>query len=221
MHEEKSELPSKKTKRKLKKAGSSPKSLEIVSAFFLTLCVIFFVFFGPWFHQKIVKLLQFSLTHLNHFDWSELYQNVYLPLMVPLFLFFMGAAGVTVLLHLIQSGWVWSWKFQKPKKCSFSLFERVFQLVKCATLLAIPYFSFSLFFERTSGEIFFPIFKKEALLFKRASILLVITLVFLLFFSIFDWFYQKWKFEKNIRMTRGEKKDEMRDEEGNPLKKKR
>jgi len=38
----------------------------------------------------------------------------------------------------------------------------------------------------------------------------------LLVLAIFDYFYQRWEYEKNIRMTRQELKDELKEVEGNP-----
>jgi flagellar biosynthetic protein FlhB len=137
--------------------------------------------------------------------------------------------GTAVLSNYLQGGWVFSpdrlapdlsrLQFLSGLKRLFSgnsLVELLKSLAKVGFIGLVMYFSMK---NLLPG--LFPLMRQEPLQFMaylRANSLEVAgkAIVLLLILGILDYIYQRYRFEKNLRMTKQEVKDEMRQVEGDP-----
>ena len=230
----KTEEPSQKKLDDAKKKGQTISSREL-NHFFMILALTAFVMAGvPSMGQKTMHLLAPFLTKPDEIEvsaagFSNTMRHVAIGAMailaIPFLLTFLAAIAPSV----VQRKWIWSAESIKPKleKISpLSGFKRVFgmkaiiEFLKNVTkvvivgiivvMVAKPYFYK---IAGTAG-----LQKIDMLAFTQAvAIKMLIAVCIMLFLlSIFDYFYQRLVFMKQMRMSKQELKDEYKQQEGDP-----
>ncbi len=102
-----------------------------------------------------------------------------------------------------------------------SLFELVKALIKVAVVALVGYSAIK---GKWKEFLLYPAMMPAEAAAHLASVIIDVMIragIALLVIAVFDYFYQKWEYEKSLMMTKQEVKDEMKDIEGNPEVKRR
>ncbi len=232
---EKTEKATPKKRQDSRKKGQVAKSQDVNTAIVLLAVFLVLTFTGSYLKNIIMYLLTHSFQEFMHMELTQSnVQTIYLTILKELFLFLapimIAAVIAGVAANYMQVGFLFSTesiKFKLEKIDPIKGFKRIFSVRAIVELLkSILKISFV-------GAITFAIlwFRKEEILLLSqksvgASLETVASLTVqmgltasaaLLFLSILDYLYQKYDFEKNIRMSKQDIKDEYKNVEGDPL----
>lgn len=178
------------SKKKLKQARKEGK---VVHSQELALGLLFLCFFsllwlvGPSIITRIKLLMSFQ--HLNSQDPLHALFHAVSTLKGPLFLFLIAMFLAAYFVHAAQIGLL----FSRPKKHKTKI-RPLFPLVKLLIISLILY----LFLKKPSSISFI--------------FFLLSIVISLLILGIIDYFYQRYLFFKEMRMSRAEKKEEQRED---------
>jgi flagellar biosynthetic protein FlhB len=156
------------------------------------------------------------------YTFTRQYALILMPLLAAIFV-------AAFAINVMQVGWTISWKAIHPKFSKInpvsgfsrvvsgrSLFELIKNLLKLAIIGLVGWFVVQSrikgtlrLYDHAPAYIVFFIFKVAF------QVVLAITLVMAVL-SFFDFFYQKWKFKEDQKMTKQEVKDEHKQSEGDP-----
>ena len=161
--------------------------------------------------------------------WKAFSSVIYLLMII-----FAGAMGLGILVGAIQTKFLIAFKAIKIDfnrinpvqgfKRLFSLrslFELLKALAKVAIVALVGYWAIR---DRWKDFLLYPFMsvgESAANLSHLIYDVMLKTGIALLALAIFDYFYQRWEYEKSLMMTKQEVKEEMKDIEGNPEVKKR
>lgn len=232
--EEKTEEATPKKKADARKKGQVPKSTDLNSAIILLLVVILIMVLGGFIFSSIQEFLQYSLGKgLNRtitlgnilgifIEELSFYLKIAFPIMGAVML-------VGVLVNIAQVGFIRTLHPLKPdfKKLNpIEGFKRIFSqkslfdlgknFLKLIIVAIIAYLFIRdnlqsvLATAQMSIQGVFPLFKGivQSLMIRVGIVLFVLAII--------DYFYQRYDFKKNLRMTKQEIKDEMKQSEGDP-----
>lgn len=232
---EKTEKATPQKRQESKRKGQVAKSAELPSAMIMIGGILLLSFLGGWMLDQVLAIYRINFTEYIAWDWTEknvrtLFEGMTMnamKLMAPM----MGAAIVFGILgNFIQVGAMFTTDPLKMKLDRLDPIQgakRIFSvraLVELAkSLLKISIIGFAAF-TVLWGE------KEELFLLSQKSLTeslsfiggLVLKLgitasIILLVLAILDYMYQKYEFEKNIRMSKQDIKDEYKKSEGDPL----
>lgn len=232
---EKTEKATPQKRQESKRKGQVAKSAELPSAMIMIGGILLLSFLGSWMLDQVLAIYRINFTEYIAWDWTEknvrtLFEGMTMnamKLMAPM----MGAAIVFGILgNFIQVGAMFTTDPLKMKLDRLDPIQgakRIFSvraLVELAkSLLKISIIGFAAF-TVLWGE------KEELFLLSQKSLTeslsfiggLVLKLgitasIILLVLAILDYMYQKYEFEKNIRMSKQDIKDEYKKSEGDPL----
>ncbi len=141
----------------------------------------------------------------------------------------LGAMAIGVLVGLFQTKFLISFKAIKFDlnrinpvqgfKRLFSL-RSVFELLKALIkVVIVGYIGYSAFRGEWKKMLSYPMMFPQDAAAHMVSVIFNVVIrsgIALLALAIFDYFFQKWEYEKSLRMTKQEVKEEMKDIEGNP-----
>ena len=232
--QERTESATPKRREQAREEGQIVKSREVVSASLFLGHVLFFVFAGATLFQKLWQVTHDALATLGEVDISQ--DNIsgvfmhYLwritDILLPLFLvlFVLGVAT-----NVLQTGFLFSLKALEPKYTRLnawqglqqifslqSLNECIKSIIKIGIVGYIVYSTIT-----TEMQQFFPL-SQQAIedivryLGSSALHLGTHTAYALIALAILDYAFQRWQYEKRLRMTLQEIKDERKESEGDP-----
>ncbi len=233
--EEKTEKPTPKKREDIRKKGEVAKSRELSSVFVLFSGLLVLGLFGSFMFSKTQEVMQTILSNPTINDqtvygvmkFSKHFILSFIVIIGPLlFAVFIGA----VLSNIMQVGFMLSGELIKPKLSKLnplkglkrlvsmqSLMELVKSILKLILVGATAYLTIkhemdnvSMLGELELGSIFYYIFATFYKIFIRCSIAMAVL-------AGIDYGFQRWEFEKRIRMTKQEIKDEFKKTEGDPL----
>lgn len=231
---DKTEEPTPKKLADARMKGYAAKSQDLITSIHFILCILVFFFFGSFMFNKIASIdatllrnLNFNFTDLNILKMIVnigLLQILYLAL--PLFSMVMV---VSFAMNLLQTGFIFSTYPLIPKWNKLNIFNPsnyehnfgspafvrlCFGLLRLQIVLILSWVI-------TSQQAFhiFSLGKgtaEDMLVFIRQEAILVSLgiAVGYLFIGIGDFFYQKWIFNRKMRMSKREIKDELKQVEG-------
>jgi flagellar biosynthetic protein FlhB len=232
--QERTESATPKRREQAREAGPIVKSREVVTVSLSLGHVLFFVFAGATLFQKLWQVTHDALATLGDVDISrdnisEVFMH-YLwrisDILLPLFLvlFVLGVAT-----NLLQTGFLFSLKALEPKYTRLnpwpglqqifsmqSLNECVKSIIKIGIVGYIVYSTIT-----AEMQQFFPLSQQAVVdivgyLSGSALRLGTHTAYALIALAILDYVFQRWQYEKNLRMTMQEIKDERKESEGDP-----
>jgi flagellar biosynthetic protein FlhB len=227
--ENKTERATPYRRRKLREEGNVAKSVEIATANTVLLGSIAIFFTGYTLFSKILEL--FWNVSLNpHADFHRIFTQIKKSIFPHILPFFVLSLLVVVLTHIAQFGFIFTTKPLEPKlerlnpfeglKRIFSLttlFELTKNLLKVSFLMVVAYFfvKFELWelFNLFAGENSTAIKGFLSFTFKLVFFISVIAL----FIALLDYAYKRWDYERRIRMSKEEVKEEYKQHEGNLL----
>ena len=237
--QEKTEQATPKKRRDARKKGQVAKSQDATSVAVL-LAGLAFIWLGlPGMIRKMTALTSWSLSQSGRFSLDcHTIQELSLDciyktssLLLPLFL---TVFGMALFINYVQVGFIISSESVQPKLSKIDPvkgFKRLIsvralvELVKNICKISIVGF---IVYLTMRGEIdnFIPLADQTVMGILHYITTVTFKIVFrvclvLIVLAILDYSYQKWEFEKNLRMSRQEVKDEFKQTEGNPLVKSR
>ncbi|OLN33490.1 flagellar biosynthesis protein FlhB [Desulfosporosinus metallidurans] len=229
---EKKHAATPRRKEEARKKGQVFKSQEAISAFMLLGLVAVLKYWLPNMLQRMEQLFPYVLSLSS--DWTErsvasLMMNILwlgIQIMAPIF-------GVGVLIALaanyIQVGVLFTGESMKPQISRLSLMsgaKRMFgvkawvELAKSLTkVILIGYFLYASVRDRLQ---IFPALQQldvgQGAIFLGQALMELAWKISISFFGIaaLDYLYQRWDYEKNLRMSHEELKQEFKQTEGNP-----
>ncbi len=230
--ENKTEKATPYRRRKLKQEGNVAKSVEIASSLTVLISSVIIFFTGGLIFKEVVSLFS-AIAGLRPFEFSSLAGNTVkesflgtIKLLVP---FFVVAVLVVISAHIAQFGFVFSLKplqFKWERINPFEGFKRIFSLTTLFelaknSLKALILFGVALFVLKGSidlliGSASSPILEGVSFMLSLIMKVVLILGVMAFLIALLDFAYKKWEYERKIRMTRQEVKEEFKQLEGHP-----
>ena len=223
----------KATPRRIKQArekGQVASSEELKLFGLLTVGVIFIMFFIDPFIEQIINIFQKSTALINENMDVKAYFIVLMEMFFNTMIFFIAATViVSSLMQILQSGFNFSLKAAKPDaqkinpvknfKNIFSRKKFVEMLKKLFVVSVLAFVTYKIFSSNLyyiAGSIQLPWLDSLRLNFSIfKSILLQLWIVFGII-GIVDYFYQRFEYKQDLRMSKNETKDEYKQTYGNP-----
>lgn len=229
----KTEKATPKRKQKAREEGQVLKSMDVSISASLFAIFIILIFYLPFAYKYLLGYFRYTFSNPlylipengNMFIWFTLKILVILILPVILILFIVGIAS-----NVMQFGFLFTPKPLTPKldklnvisgiKRIFSLtvlFELIKNLAKLTVALFLSYFLvkhlLNDFLVYMTGSI-----NNQIYVLSKTIIILVMSFAFLSVpIAIADFFYRRYEYEENLKMTKDEVKEERKSYEGNPL----
>jgi flagellar biosynthetic protein FlhB len=231
--QEKTEEPTSKKIEDARKDGNVPKSQDTSS--FVTLVVAIGAFFAlfPYIQQRMFNLYRFSQSYIgNDFDKNDVY-----ILMITIFrefaLMVLPLAAIValsgVLAAVLQFGFLTTTKPLIPdlKKIDpikgiknlvsiKKLIEGLKIILKVTLVITLAYYYLLDFTKELPSVIFLPIYDQLGWLRDKALILIAVMLILFLGLALFDLFFVRYNYFKDLKMSKQEIKDEYKQMEGDP-----
>jgi flagellar biosynthetic protein FlhB len=232
--QERTEQASPRRREEAQKKGQVAKSPEVASAAILLACTVFFYFGSGGMIERLMDLTRWtlqesgttavSLNTINALIWGWTWKLFLV--MAPLLLTVVIAG---LLANYLQIGFVFSTETLAPnfekinpikgfeRLASLrSLVELIKSLLKMTIVAAVVWFTL-----KDELQNMIPLMQESLwgiLLYTgRISFKILITTCWILIvLAIMDYMYQRWEFEKGLRMSKQEIKDEYKQTEGNP-----
>ncbi|MBC5635977.1 flagellar biosynthesis protein FlhB [Ornithinibacillus sp. BX22] len=232
---EKTEKATPKKRNDERKKGRVAKSQDVNTAFLLLFVLIMMAVFGSFMKDNMLALFQHTFTEFIHWDLTE--KNVF-QLFKEIMLEFAKIVGPVMIIavvagvgsNLMQIGFLFTTeplKFDLKKIDPIQGAKRIFSLralvellksfLKIVVIGSITFFVIWLF-KDDMLMIAFKNAENALAFFARTTLIMgIAATIALLFLAVFDYTYQKYDFEKNIRMSKQDIKDEYKNIEGDPL----
>jgi flagellar biosynthetic protein FlhB len=232
---EKTEKATPKKRQDSRKKGQVAKSQDVNTAVVLLAIFLFLLFAGGYLNDIILNLFRYSFDEFIHIQVTE--ENVYVLFLDILkeLVFFLGPimlvamiAGVAA--NYMQFGFLFSTEaiqFKLEKIDPIKGFKRIFSIRAIVELFKsilkislVGIVTFTVLWLRIDDILILSQKSVGAAMVTLASLTVQMGLfasAALLFLSVLDYLYQKYDFEKNIRMSKQDIKDEYKNSEGDPL----
>lgn len=232
---EKTEKATPKKRQDSRKKGQVAKSMDITSSLILLGTICCLIMLGPYFSSNISGMFSDVFTHRLNMEVSK--QNIYslfmayaieiLKFLAPIFVI---VFVVVFAASYVQFGWLLTGEPLKPKfsklnpisgmKNIFGL-RSIVEFAKSSTkLLIVGLVVYMVIiaekdeFLKLASVPIQDIFSYVAGLVVRLGIFVAVLLFVL---AIGDYMYQKYEYEKNLKMSKQDIKDEHKNSEGDPL----
>lgn len=234
-NQEKTEPATPKRRQEARKKGQVAQSREIPSALVLLSGLGFFAFSGSWMFLNLSELMGGIFQNIGSlgFDGSSVYslllkvlQRLFIILM-PLMLIVL-VAGIAS--NLLQIGFLFTGKPLVPKLSKLNPIKGIKKLFSLRSLVELVKAVFKVLFV---GGIAFLSLKGEletipslmqvgvgdilSFIGRVAFKICFYTCLALIFLAALDYAYQRWQHEKELKMTKQEVKDELKQREGDPI----
>lgn len=232
--QEKTEQPSERRRREARKKGNVAKSIEVNSAAVILVGTGFFFLAGGQLFHGLRILMSEHLRHaafqpLNADGMAAFYVEHALrvlqligPMLATLLL-------VGLIANIAQVGFLWAGEALAPNFSKLNVVEGLKRLVsaraiaellksliKLTIIALIIYLSIRGHFETAQVLFEQPVSQILRFIFAVAGEVLLKVALVLLFFALADYAYQRWEYERGLRMTKDEAKEEHKMTEGNP-----
>lgn len=232
---DKTEAPTARRRQEAREQGNIARSTDLTAAVLLLGMIFILHFFGESLLGAMKKLIteELSVTSLTNFSPILLMQilahTAYIALMAmaPLFA---GVLFLAVLVNILQVGLYFSPARLQPNIAALNPFQglsRIFsrgqgamQLVmSLAKMVLVGLAAYSAIYGRLAQIVSVQEIDFKQIFVLGASLIYSIILrigAILLILSVADYFYQRYRIEQSLKMTKQEVKDEMRRMDGDP-----
>ena len=231
---EKTESATPKKREKAREEGNVAKSREIPTVLILLSSLIVLTMAGSWMFWNLTDFMHSIFLGVGSADISVETVNTLLQVVIkkvvlillPLLsvLIIAGIAG-----NLFQVGFMWSGKTLKPKLSKLnpisgvkklfslkSLVELSKSILKLIIVGGVAYLAIKSEVDNFPGLIQFSVIELITFIGKVAFKITLYTCLVLIILAALDYFYQRWQYEKDLKMTKQEVKDEYKMREGDP-----
>lgn len=232
---EKTEKATPKKRQESRQKGQVAKSHELPGAFILFFCFLSFIIFGSFMKDRLFKLLtgtvnEYLLTDVTMSNIMPMFNHLLTEIFLILAPVFIVTVLVAVLGNYMQIGFLLSgdglkMKFSKINplegaKRLFSLRALVDLFKTLLKLLLIGFLVYSSLWGERENLLNMAQLPMDSLLKYVANLTVMLGVkigVALIILAIFDYMYQRYDYEKNLRMSKQDIKDEYKKSEGDPL----
>ncbi len=233
--QERTEQATPKRKEEARRKGQTAKSREIPSVAVLGISLILLYFYGSGMTEQLMDLMvsAFRLsgdTLVDRGNFIRILTDFAFRSFSIMFLFFVSVLAAGILANVVQVGFMITTEAVAPK---FSKLDPIKGLGRLFSLQALVEFLKSLLklgivgtaawlmVHRELGGIF-PLVRQSTgqILVYIAGVsfrIMLVTTLVLVLLALLDYMYQRWEYEKSLRMTRQEVKEEFKQTEGDPL----
>jgi len=236
---ERTEQATPKRREDARKKGNVAKSFEVNSALVLLTGTLVLSFTANYFYNSMSGMMREVFTHFNDYQISissiQLYSlqgslflvKLLAPLVLSILIVGIGA-------NVLQVGFMMSGEVIKPeiKKIDpFSGFQRLFSMKSVVELLKsiikITVIGLVIYFTiKGAAKDFIPLMDQSVIqiinfLGHNLMKVAIRSSVAMIVLAAMDYAFQRWEYEKELRMTKQEVKEEFREHEGDPLVKSR
>ncbi|AEF80785.1 EscU/YscU/HrcU family type III secretion system export apparatus switch protein [Leadbettera azotonutricia] len=229
--------PTEVTYRKAREEGRVAKSQDFIGALGLLMVAVAIFFLAPGMLRTCAEMLRFFFTRVNEIDpindkiAAGIFLNYFLRLTWPVLAIAVVAAFFS---NLIQTGLFFTAKPLTPdfkkiiphfgrffkKAFIFSgegLFNLAKNIFKMAVIGVVAYLTISGRINELANLQKADLWTSVTLIASMAGRMLIISAILLLALSIPDFIYQKWQFKESLKMTKEQAKEELKQDEGDPL----
>ncbi len=232
--DQKTEEPTARRLEKSKEDGQTPFSKEVVNWFFLVGCASIALWILPYLLRLSLKDLAFfidrphdvniangQLSQLFYKSFTIFLKIVFLPSVVLFALLFAAAYGqvhgaISLKALKIKMDRLSPAKGFKKIFSMRSLVEFLKTLFKTAVLCIGVFFVLKEDLKKIASGAVLSLKDISRMMFDFMSEIFMFILIFLFFLAVFDFFYQRYTFMKNLRMTKHEIKEEFKESDGDP-----
>ncbi len=231
--DERTEPATPKRREEARKKGNVPKTRELSSALLIISLAILFYFYGNSFNLSLMEMFEYYWGNLPHSISLSMIitlmlsvEQYFLKIIAPVFITF---TLVVLFSHLIQTGFIFSTQAITPDlsrispvnglKRLFSISALVELLKSMIKLFIIGYLAYKVLApEAANLSSFMSAPVSQTLLYasKLCFKLLMSCGTALLVISLLDYLFQRYQYEQNLKMTKQEVKEEMKEREGDP-----
>lgn len=232
--QEKTEDPTARRMDKAREEGNVPKSQEINSAIMLLAGVIAFYYFGTFFVTNIQDAIReyfrkagtYYVTDLSYYPLMIEAGTRVIYILAPFFAIFLVTA---LLVNIVQVGFMFvpNRMAPKPEKLNpikgiqnlFNTRSRVELLKSLAKIFLIAPVMIYIIYMRMPEMMNLPLEHTEDILSHiawRALEVAIWALLIMLILAIIDLIYQRWQNRQDLKMTKEEVKQELKDVQGDP-----
>lgn len=232
--QDRTEQATPKKRADAKKKGNIARSVEVNTAVIILVSALGFSMWGKTIFNNVLSVMQYVFqkqltTELTITNFAEMFEKggLYMMMMLGPFFLFLMVSGVVA--NVMQAGVTFSGESITPKlekinplsgfKRFFALKTFVDLLKNVAKMLVIGFIAyitlkaeFESFLALTDQSVFQIVAFTGSLILK---LLLRVGLLFLII-AVLDYSFQRYDYEKNLKMTKQEIKDEMKQSEGDP-----
>ncbi|PZE22438.1 flagellar biosynthesis protein FlhB [Paenibacillus xerothermodurans] len=232
---EKTEPATPKKRQESREKGQVARSMDVPAAFILFFCILSFYLFGGYMKDQIMLIFRSVLNDYLLMDTTvenieKLFQQLMVQSLLLLTPIMLVAVVIAIFSSYLQFGFLITgeplkMKFSKLNPIEgarniFGLRSLVELLKSLLKLFVIGYVVYSTLWEEKSHLMEFASIPLEGIFSIIASISLKLGIkigIVLIVLALFDYMYQKYEFEKGIRMSKQDIKDEYKKTEGDPL----
>ncbi|MCP3739109.1 flagellar biosynthesis protein FlhB [Rossellomorea sp. BNER] len=232
---EKTEKATPKKRQDSRKKGQTAKSQDLNTAIILFAVFLFFLFSGTFIGDTAFNLFRHSFKEYMLMDLSEETVHVIMIDLLKEIALLIGPIMIVamiagILSNYIQVGVLFTSEPLQPKlekidpikgaKRIFSMraiVELLKSILKISFVGVITFFVLWLRIDEVLGLAFKSTYDSLVTMLSLTIQMGMAASLSLLFLSIFDYLYQKYDYEKNIRMSKQDVKDEHKNIEGDPL----
>ncbi len=233
--QEKTEQATPKKREEARKKGQVAKSQEAASAGVLLACLIFFWFGASGIIEKMMNIIKWMLAQSGRFNIDThsingLMIGLLYKVFVMLFPLFLTAFIIALFVNYLQVGFVLSSESVQPKLSKLDPIKGFGKIFSIRSLVELSKNIFKLsiigfiVYSGIKGEMdnFIPLIDQSVwgiviYIGEIAFKIVFRVCLALIILAILDYIYQKWEFEKNLKMSKQEIKDEFKQTEGDPL----
>ena len=233
--QEKTEKATPKKRREAREKGQVAKSQELVSVAILLACLTVFYFDSYDMLEKLLSIMrelffesaEFNINCNNIQSFLIDYVNKVFLLLFPLLL---AIFFISLFVNYFQVGFVISTESIEPKLSKIDPiagFQRLFSIRSLVELLKdifkiliVGLLIYMTIKEEIKNFIFLSDQSVEGILVYIARFAFKIifrTSLLLIILAVFDYLYQRWDFERSLKMSKQEVKDELKQTEGDPI----
>jgi flagellar biosynthesis protein FlhB len=227
-NEDRTEKATARRREKAREKGQGARSRELVAL--STAAGVFFVFYlaGNTFLQRITGLTARLLGLGYGRDTLAVMKSAGAEMMLILAPFFIAAVAFAVLSNVLQGGFL-----LKPLNFELERLSPLAGIKKLFSLSAVPGMIKNVLKFIVGIILFYIIMKKvvvvlpmttamdltdiQAIAFGLSSKAVIYTLSTFFVLALIDYLYERWKFERSIRMSKEEIREESKESEGDPL----
>ena len=233
--EEKSEKPTPKKRADVRKKGEVAKSRELPSVTVLLSGILTLAVSAPFMNTQMRAVMEKTLQEFPTTDFGiagavNLFNELSIIFLLMIGPFMAAVFLVAILSNILQVGFLLSGESIKPKLSKLnplkglarlfsiqSLMEFVKSMTKLLIVGIVSYFCIKGEMDRIIGLMDMELQTIAAYILIIIIKITIICSLAMLILVAADYAFQRWQFEKRIKMTKKEVKDELKTSEGDPL----
>ncbi len=233
--QEKTEQATPKKRQDSRKKGQVAKSMELPAAFILFFCFLSFYIFGGYMKNQLTLVFRsifydYLLMDITMANVNLLFQQLFIQSIMIIVPVLMVAMVTAIFSNYLQIGVMFTGDPLKMKFSKLNPVEGAKKIFSARTLVdfvksvlkmsIIGYVVYDTLWAEKSSLMDLARLPLENIFVFMASITLKLGLkigLILIVLALFDYMYQKYEFEKSIKMSKQDIKDEYKKSEGDPL----